>query len=406
EGADGGSIVELYTYDKPEDIESAYYHRFANLRSITDPNGNLTQYLYDLLPIKVVSGSVSLTIPTAAVTKITRQRAGKHHDIVFEYPSRDDRSQPLMASVNEGQGRKRTYTMNQYGSPTRIVGPAGTVTMEWASDDILMLSRTDERDVETTYFYDEHGNVLKEIVGDLPPVIYTYKAFPEGLIKNRVATRTGRNGVTTKYEYDASGNVVEVKVGDYIESFNYAKNGDKLTHIDRNQNQTHFKYDTYGYVTEVARPESVTEKAAWNVLGLQTESVNGNGAKTKFVYDDLGRLMSVMDAEGGERSYTYDALGNKLSETDPEKRVTRWTYNESNQPTQIESPLSSKSMEYDVFGNLVKESDWQGNWTSYEYDDANRQIAVRYPGDSERFVQRAYDGAGNILREESNLGRF
>lgn len=415
-GADGEEISESYEYYEPPLNEGGSFLKTNNLNKITDPNGFVTEYEYNQLPIFIRGGEQVVELKSSFVKTITRQRShGGTHQIDFGYTPDPNSGGSRFTTVNEGQGRVRSYTLNDYGSPTQIDSPAGSVQMEWAVNDVLMMSRTDERGVTTTYDYDEHGNVVVERTGQLPPTIYTYAIFPDGLIKNRVASRTGINGEITRYDYDERGNLVTIyhpTVGadSYIESFTYSDNGDKRTYIDRNGNTTSYKYDQYGYVSQLETPEYCCDSSAWNALGLQVASTNGRGASTRYDYDGLGRLVTVTNALNKVRRYTYDANGNKLTETDEENRVTRWEYNERNQPTLIERTLGRKQLEYDAFGNLVRESDWldNKNWTRYEYDDANRQTDVYFPQDANgitRHIQKAYDGVGNLVREDHGLGR-
>ncbi|MCG8519638.1 MAG: DUF6531 domain-containing protein [Pseudomonadales bacterium] len=415
----GSSVTESYGYNATSSGMGSY-PRFNDINTLTSPNGHVIDYTYDLQWIRVdgMGGAAVTDVQVSSVSTVTRHQSQSGNESVkFDYSSRTDRTVDLTTDVDRGRGRQKLYTLNQYGSPLSIAGPAGSVGMTWTPDDVLMTSRTDERGVTTSYGYDDWGNVTSEKVGGMPEITRTFAVIGEAMIRNRMTKETGINGETTHYDYDGSGNLVEIKhPGGWSETYTYAGNGDRLTHTDRNGNTTSYQtYDAYGYVGKVANAEYCCDRYTWNVLGLKTSATNGRGAKTTFSYDGLGRLIEKVDAEGGKTTYTYDKQDNKLSETDPEERTTDWEYNERNLVTQINKTLGSSSIRlernYDEFGNLVAESDWapggRRHWTTYKYDSANRQtLSLQEDGEgSTRRIARSYDGIGNVLEETRDLGR-
>lgn len=404
------SIVESYQYNSTS-LFSSEPQDFNNINSITTPNGNVIEYDYDIHEIQVRTSN-SFPVRISAVKNITNYG---DEQIEFIYSDRTSRAESLTTSVNRGGGRFKNYVLNEYGSPLTITGPAGTIAMSWAPDDVVMTSRKNERGITTRFDYDSWGNVILEKTDNLPAITRSYAAIGSTAIRNRIAEETGLNGETTTYEYDGSGNRTKISYpGGYKETFTYASNGDQLTHKDRNGNLRSFTYDSYGYVSTVANPVYCCDKFDWNVLGLKESETNGNGARTSFSYDGLGRLTTMVDAEGGQTTFTYDAEDNRLSKTDPEGRSTYWDYNARNMVVRVRKDLAggsiTKEKVYDSYGNLTAESDWLANknWTYYEYDAANRQTAIIQPDGegNERRTDKAYDGVGNVTRQDFGLGRF
>lgn len=408
------SVVESYRYDAPSllAVEPQY---FNDLNAVTTPNGNLIEYEYNIQEI-LVRATSTFPVPVSAVTKITRHQPESGNEVIdFTYGDRGIRTGDLTANVNRGNGRVKDYTLNQYGSPLTISGPAGTVSMAWASDDVVMTSRQNERGITTSFDHDDWGNVIFEQTEGLPAITRSYAVIGDTKIRNRIAEETGINGETTKYEYDGVGNRTLIDhPGGYTETFSYGSNGDRLTHQDRNGNLRSFTYDSYGYVASVANPIYCCDEAEWNVLGLKTSETNGKGATTTYRYDGIGRMSAMTDAEGGETTFTYDPQGNRLSQTDPEGRQTFWEYNARDQVTETRKTLGgsfiTSEKQYDAYGNLTAESDWltNKNWTYYDYDAANRQTAIIQPDGegNERRTDKAYDGVGNVTRQDFGLGRF
>src|SRR5256885_13776545 len=64
----------------------------------------------------------------------------------------------------DARGKLTRYAFNKYGNPLTIAGPAGTTSMTWAVNDVLMLSKTDANGVVTSYTYDANGNQTSEQV--------------------------------------------------------------------------------------------------------------------------------------------------------------------------------------------------------------------------------------------------
>lgn len=410
----GEPVVESYRYDALSlfAVEPQY---FNDLNAVTTPNGHQVEYEYNIQNI-LVRATSSFAVPISAVTRITRHQPVSGNEVInFTYGDRGTRTGDLTARVNRGSGRVKDYVLDQYGAPLSITGPAGTVSMTWAPDDVVMTSRTNERGITTSFTHDEWGNVLSEETEGMPPITRNYAVIGDTRIRDRVAEETGLNGETTKYEYDGAGNLTSIShPGGHKESFSYASNGDRLNHKDRNGNVRAFTYDTHGYVATVANALYCCDESEWNVLGLKTSETNGRGATTSYRYDGLGRMIGMTDAEGGESSFTYDAQDNLLSQKEPEGRQTFWEYNARDQVTEIRKSLAggfiAKQNQYDAYGNLTAESDWLAdkNWTYYEYDAANRQTAVtKADGEgNERRIEKSYDGVGNLTRKDFDLGRY
>ncbi len=386
--------VESYGYSDPTGPIVAS----QVLTSYTNPGNVTSKYSYNAGNVTVTpqGGGVLLLLPNSYVTAV---QDGAQSSTQFTYGS-DWQS----ATVTNANGNVTSYAFNQYGSPLSITDPAGTTSMTWSADDIVMNSKTNGRGVTTNYTYDLNANLLSESVGG-GTTTYTYATFPPTLpIKNRVASKTDRNGNATTYSYDGSGNLLSQADAAGVTHHSYAGNGDRLQTTDPRGNSTRFTYDTYGYLETVVDAMGGTTQTPHNIRGQLVGVTNANHYSTTMGYDNLNRLLGKIDPLGGSRTYTYDNMGNKLSEKDEEGRTTAWTYDDQNRVTSIQNAGGkTKTFGYDPEGNKTSESDWDSNTTSYSYDGANRLTTRTEP--LGKVTAYGYDPVGNVTSETDALGR-
>jgi RHS repeat-associated protein len=369
------------------------------LTSYINPNNVTTSYTYNAGQITVTpGGGAAITLPNSYITSITD---GVPATTGFSY----DTANWLGATVTDANQHTTRYAFNPYGSPLTITDPVGTTTMTWASNDIVMTSKTNARLVKTDYSHDGNGNVLTETV-DGKTTTYTYETFASLPIKNRIKTKTDRNLHATTFTYDARGNLVAIRdpEGGTARHF-YAGNGDRVQTTDPNGNITRFTYDIYGYLESLTDAHGGITTTLHNIRGLPIKITDARQHATTLTYDTLNRLLSKTDPRLGVRAYTYDNLGNKLTETDEERRITSWTYDGENRVKTLRNPDNkTKTLDYDGVGNKLAESDWQLNTTTYIYDAANRVTSRTEP--LGKVTTFSYDAVGNVLSETDALTRL
>lgn len=390
---ENGARIDRYTYSPPNRLLPMSQVLIAHRNG----NGATTSYTYNSGQTTVQpNGVVMLTMENSYVTQVTD---GANGNTSFTY----DTLNWQQATVTDPRGSSTSYSLNFYGSPLSISDPAGTTTMTWAADDVVMTSKTDANGVRTSYTYDADANLLSETVGGYT-TRYTYASFSRP-IKNRVATKTDRNGRKTSYSYDGRGNLVSLTdANGGVTTHVYAGNGDRAQTKDANGNVTRFTYDAYGNVESTTNAIGGTTRTQWNVRSLPTSVTDPLGRTTRLEHDTLNLLVRKTNAMGGTASYTYDPIGNKLTETDEENRRTRYVYDNENRLTSVTNALNaSKHFTYDGGGIKTSETDWNGNTTTYVHDGAGRLTTRTEPlGKVARFT---YDSVGNVKSETDALGR-
>jgi len=387
--------TESFTYSE----DALWWFDKGMLKSYTDPNGNVTGYTFNQQSFTVnpTTGASAITVPYSFVTQVKTPTGTVGFAI--------DPTTWQKTTVTNENGAATTYNMNIYGNPLSIADPAGTTTMEWMTDDVLMLSKTDARGVQTTFGYDSAGNQTSAAVAGAT-TSHTYLIQTSApYINNRVTSLTDRNGNHTAYSYDGNGNLTtEQKPEGVTIKHAYAGNGDRLSTTDGNGGVTQYTYDAAGELTATAEPSGATSKMARDARERVISSSDPDGNTTSFVYDDQDRVTQRVDAIGGKKNTTYDANGNKLTEQDENGNTASWTYDPLNHPLSEKNAAGdSKTYAYDPVGNKTSETDFRGHATTYTYDGVNRVTNRLEPLGKATAYQ--YDAVGNVTQETDALSR-
>jgi RHS repeat-associated protein len=366
------------------------------LAKVTDAKGANTAYEYLTQQFQFQSSGQTGTISmdTTTVSKLTTPLGGTYS---FAY----DTTNWAFADVTAAPGGHTHYTFDAHGSALTVADDAGTTTMTWMPDDVLMTSRKDAAGVTTSYGYDSQGNLTSETVAGTT-TSYTYELMDSPPYrKSMMTSKTDANGNLTRYSLDGNGNVAQEI--DPIGTISHAYNGmgDMVATTDANGGTTRFEYDAVGNVVAVTGPTGARAQTPRDERGRIVASIDGNGNATHFAYDGQNNLVSQTDALGHARTSTYDPVGNKLTQTDELGRTTTWTYNAGDLPLTMTitgaGSTATKSLGYDGAGNKTSETDWNGNTTEYVYDTLNRLTQRTEP--LGKITAYGYDAVGNLLTE-------
>jgi len=377
--------VEKFGYDSSTSVAA----KRGLMTSATDPNGRVTRYNYNEIDLQVTpQGGTMIVLPHSFITSIATPTGEIKFGVspgVYE-----------TSTVTNQNGDTTTYKLNRYGNPLSIVDAAGTTSMSWSPNDVVMLSKTDARGVLTTYGYDEQGNKTRETT-DGKSQAWTYTLA-------RVTSALDFNGNLRTYQLDTAGNVKTETLPEGVTiAHTYGNNGDRLSTLDGNGGLTRFSYDVAGNLYTVTDPLGATTTMVRNARGQVTQTLDALGNRTAFTLDDQDRVVKRVDPIGGARTSSYDAAGNKLNEVDETGATTTWTYGKHDLPETVERAGGTKTFAYDGVGNKVSETDFRGNATTYAYDGANRHVKRTEP--MGKVTAYDYDKVGNVTGETDALGR-
>lgn len=327
-----------YTYDKS-----------GNLKTVKNPEGNITQYEYN------DNNQLTKKIdPLQATTK-------------YFYDSRGN-----VSKVINTRGVSKKYEYDSLNQLIREKTPA--------ADGTLAVKR---------YIYDVMGNLVKQI----DPNHYDADKDTEDLVQTmigvsyqydkmnrRIATISPSGEITQFIKYNDKGQVEKV-----IDGLRYT--GDVSTSVG-----TQYDYDGRGKITHITDALGNTTSFEYDVLGNLQEKTDARGYTTHYDYNPDNTLASVIYPDSGMVSYTYDKLGRKTSYTDQRGHKTTYTYNGFGKKKIITDPDNyTVESKYDLNGNLVSLKDKRGSITLFKYDPLNRLIEKKTP--------LYFDGSNNVVYE-------
>ncbi|MHB1395030.1 MAG: S8 family serine peptidase, partial [Clostridia bacterium] len=372
EGVDVSKFaITTYSYYTDAEAQSLFLSSAkALLKSVTDPEGNITTYTYD------ADGNIK-TVKDAELkeTVNTYNRLGLKTNVLspgkFNTGYVYDKN-GLIEKISLAQGETTRIVYDMTGRKIQEIQPEqynpamddlsnhryndSTVGYRYAYyDNGLLLSVTDPENNTTSYTYDVYGNKLTETRPDNSVMRYEYDvmdrlkkvyfkdnaAAPESILYDYsyVVLDDGRTQKTeTRYLNDTE-NAITVEIYDYT-----------------------------GRLTEEQYPDGSKEKTVYNLNGTVGSRSAKNGSITYFKYDGLNRLSeqwTLIEVSDGIMLYSYskleyDKAGRKTAEKIGKEKVALY-----------EVPMSFAIKNYSYYrnGNVKVVTDAEGRKTEYYYDD-------------------------------------
>jgi RHS repeat-associated protein len=374
---DPGPTSTLYAYDPR-----------GNLAMVTDPQGNVTLFLYDTLDRKV-----AMADPNTGNWRYEYDLAGN------------------LSRRTDARGVSVTYAYDALDRLLSRTSPEGTVTFEYDSkaigpvpNGLGRLVRARSPSLIQDFHYDAFGNV-EQInymnVGRINSFLHTFD-----LLGREISTiYPDRELVTREYDGPHLTRVssADAPGGRYLEDASYDAIG-RPTHLTLgNGASITYQYDpvttrlsaiqaasiagpvldlTYGYT-----PEGNIE-----AIGDQIDPARSQA----FIYDSLGRILSAQGVYGSQ-SFRYDPIGNLV-----EKGGVTLDYavgpGTTGGPQAVKS-AGAQSFDYDANGNMTR----MGALT-LSYDAEGHLSTVREGGAT--LSARRYDAFGRRWRNDAGGTRW
>jgi len=381
------------------------------LRTVTDPNGDLTTTEHD-----VRGNAVSqTTCQDRSANRCSTVYFTYYPDATTSVLTPDPRND-VMLTMRDGRSASATdnsyltsYTYDAKGNRTQLTDPLG-------------------RKSTTTY---TDGSTVAAVDGGYAPAGLPYTITTAGgavqkveyYANGDVARTTDPGGKVTTYAYDGVGRVVsQTEITDSYPSglttrYTYDKVGRQVSQTEPSVTNrvtgavhnpvTTTTYDMDGLVTSETVSDTTGGDAAramsntYDSHGLVYTTTDSAGKVTTFGYNVYGHQVKEVDADGGEIDSDYDAEGRLLTET---MVGYRGDPNNPSPPTNL--VISSHA--YDPSGRLASETDAMGWVTFYTYTDNGliARVTSTDPVSQASFVQQdnAYDAAGNLVTRTTNNG--
>lgn len=345
--------------------ETTYAYRYNLLRSITDANGNRTDYAHD-----AQRHLESTTFPDGNVEHYTYSASGR------------------LASRTDRRGILCNYTYDRYGRLYGIAYP----NQHWPSGQFKAIS------------YHYTGQKLMSIMDNVQSAVpTTYQYTYDPMFRVLTEGPAGGTGIEYDYRYDGS---------PLLESYTtkpWPTNNDRATTV-------YFGYDALARVNRLSLDIAIPEvEISYNSRGQYDAITFRNGMVRNYDYDDQGRLTMIDNAHPiagtvAKFAYAYDydwttstytALGqrHRVDVTAPNiyanqvEGLYKYRYDGNYQLLQVDGPSSTwEKWTYDGIGNrLTRQTNTSGVQT-YSYYKYNGN-----PLNSSRLLPSTYDGSGNRL---------
>lgn len=338
-----------------------------------------------------------------------------------------------LAWIKDARGKQTTFEYDDYTRVNNVFYPPdGTETRKEHFTyyrNGLLKTRTDRRDVTTTYTYDGLGRLTgKSYAGGsvpTPAVTFGYDgasnlnlATDGGTILTWTHNLTGepesatnqQEQVTLRYGYDDAGNRVSLNARALLSlTYDYDDVG-RPWHIFRGTETFTFGYDNASRRRSLTYPNGAVATLTPDALSrldlLEVQGAAGTIARFDYEYDAVGNRLRKATPSVDE-TYTYDdvyqldtvsrnsnlvedlgfdLVGNRnstLALPDP----ANWLYSNRNELL----TAGTTNFTYDLNGNLATKNDGTDPWT-YEWDAENRLTRVTRNG--AEVARHRYDALG------------
>ena len=345
--------------------------------SMTDPDGNVTNYTYDEAGRRAVITQPAVSTETGGGTPVmARPVYTTGYDTFGDKTETEDPDGNVASYGYDAEGRQVSQTLPPYTPPGSGI-PITAETSQVYNSLGQVISATDPLNNQTSYAYDQ--------LGDL-------------------STVTAPNTGVTSYRYDTNGDQLSVTspTGAQAQAtFDYL--GRPLTSTQLERYPSPASYTTTNaytasssdpggsWMSSSTSPDGVVTSYGYDALGEKTAVTNGAGNTTSYGYDFLGRRTAVGNPDGTSQTTAYDALN------DP---VTQSNVNASG------AVLTSQSATYDGDGNLLSSTDARGDPTTYTYGPTGLLAQEVQPVSATSSITTSfgYDAAGNRTRYTDGRG--
>ena len=332
---------------------------------------------------------------------------------------------------------QRTKITRGYGTPQ-----ATSTEFAYDADTSMVVSRTDDRDNEWIYGYDDPVNP-HQATSVIDPLGRTRSTTYNAL--GQVVTSTDGEGVHTTFGYDTNGNLEAITAADgtpdeVVTDLVYGDpshpgdvtatidgrgkqwsatydpdTGDRLSLTDPEGNKTSWAYNQIGWVTATVAPagnalggiaDQHRTHLEHNRYGDPTRLTNPADELTVTGYDLNRNITSVTDPDGDVTQRTYTDADQLATETvgagTPAAATTTFTYWPDGNLKSWAKGSSVWSSSYDAVGRQVTATDPNGRVTAYRYDGTDNLVAVTQPGGNctatpgTACVRYSYDDANQL----------
>ncbi len=282
---------------------------------------------------------------------------------------------------------------------------------------------TDSRGFQTEYFYNDYGQITKQVDNEKGVHLYEYD-------NGRKTAYVNPEGHKTQFFFDAENNPAGTKdaLGHSV-SIGYF-NGKPTTFVDKDKTHWRREYNRNGQLIRISDPYNQNTNYTYNKNGLLASSTDAMARTTRYLWSAHGDLAKIVDPRGHTRQFSYDDQGNItrvefLIDGKTSAGATQYFYNPTGKIEKIIAPNGDISTySYNENDQLIRFSDARGRTTEFKYDGLSQVVEridaegqkLKYEYDTERNLTALtnengeryaffYDGNERLIKEIGFDGR-
>ncbi len=405
----------INAYSDTADGTRYEYYPNGLLRKVTTPEGDVTEYTYDMY-----GNTATETVP--GQYDETGARKTERGQYIYEY---DNLDRPVCVKYKEtpdaGEVCLKTtaYSAEQSGNEFLSVKTETTYYDAANSSSVTSKSKYNDKVVYVGYpdgtaehytYYDD-GELKSATDGDGNTTYYKYNTYDaeNNVVYNEIRSPADGGYSYARADYDLGGNLAaEYKSSEitelncvpqtlYKKTNTYYKNGKLKSEYDTEGRKTEYEYDNDGSLSKVSVSTSPEHK---NIVEYVNNSRGQVITETKSV--SAGTLYN--DARTSlVTAYSYDLNGNLLTKTLPDGVVVTNAYDKQNRMISTSQPLTDENdtvrtatveEKYNANDDVYYRKDAKGAETYYVYDNRGRCIKEINPAGG--ITLNYYDYAGRL----------
>jgi len=418
--------VTTFTYDSKGNVQTittpqqnktthrsttmTYDTNTNDLLSIDDPDPNkgpvyMTYYPMGNLHTYTDSLNQTTTFTYNDLYQLVNVKDHQQHETNYTYDHRGN-----LLSVIDANTKPTYYSYNFNNQITTITDALGKNTVLTYSGSggtgvDKLNSVRDAKNQETTFEYNQAGNLVKETDPLGKSTTYTYD------VKNNLATRTDADGRMITYTYYPNNHLWQklYSGGDTV-TYQYDDAGNMTFAANAAITYT-MTYDAFNRLQTVASSGAYgrTIEYQYNADSSRTQmKITPDNITYNYAYDDDGNLTTITTPQGNF-TFTYDAANRRVTRTAPNGTTSTYSYDTINRLTGIETKQGTTTVDYvnytqfDNVGNRLTKVSPQESW-AYIYDDIYRLTHATPTGGIHQTEIYTYDDVGN--RQTSGNQQF
>lgn len=358
-----GNVTKIINPDGS--FKENLYDQKNNIISQKDENGKYIFYVYDVNGVNLLKkvqplNGVDQYSTTVDQSKFAITQYYYYSDI--ECQQRGYFEKGLLKSEIDPVGEITLYTYDSVGNIKTVTNPENKTTTNSYNQIGWKISVVSPKGYITAYSYDNDGRIVKTVLN---------------------------NGETTRIFYDSEGR----KIKEISPNLYNIVLDDATNHIYSSDCGYRYTYYSNGKVKSITDPENNITVYAYNLYGDISTETKPNGAIYQYEYDVMNRLSKVWFKENDlaspilQESYVYTILPDGKTQkiqtkylNSTEKAVTTYTYDYADRLVEQLNPDGAvQKINYNSNGTVTWATDANGNTTYYAYDGLNRQTAKWTP---------------------------